>query len=118
MTTERTTSTRISSKKSGLMMTGLMLGLGAAGAMMFSQAPSASAQLSQNGRIAELGNAPMSFADLVEQVRPAVVSIYVTGTVTSKRKTKRKKRRGQPDLPDGHPLNKFFKKFERSEGTV
>ncbi len=116
MTTERTTSTGISSKKSGLMIAGLVLGFGAAGAMMFTQAPTASAQLSQNGGIAELGNAPLSFADLVEQVRPAVVSIYVTGTVTTGRKSKRKKRRGQPDLPDGHPLNKFFKKFEKDFG--
>ncbi len=116
MTTQSPISTAISSKKTGLMMTSLVLGLGGAGTMLVSQAPTANAQLSQNGGIAELGNAPMSFADLVEQVRPAVVSIYVTGSVSKGRKNKRSKRRGQPDLPDGHPLNKFFKKFEKDFG--
>lgn len=101
------------SKRSGLLIASLLVGLGATGALTV---PSAHAQRAENGRIVELGNAPMSFADLVEQVRPAVVSIYVTGTV--KKSSKRSKRRNKPSLPDGHPLNKFFKKFEKDFGGV
>lgn len=106
--------TKPNSKKSGLAITTLLVGLGAAGAMLVPGVQPANAQLANNARIAELGNAPMSFADLVEQIRPAVVSIYVTGTV--KKRSKSGKRRSQPKLPDGHPLNKFFKKFEKDFG--
>ena len=112
MTMERISSAVKNSKKSGLMIATLALGLGTAGAVLTSNIPAAHAQLTDNKRIAELGNAPMSFADLVEQVRPAVVSIYVTGTVRPKA-GKRSKRRGRPD---GHPLDKFFKKRGKEFG--
>ena len=102
------------SKKSGLLVAGLVFGLAAAGAMLAPDVPSARAQLSDNGGRAELGRAPLSFADIIERVRPAVVSIYVTGTI--KRRGSRSKRRLQPNLPDGHPLNKFFKRFEKDFG--
>ncbi len=109
-------STVKNSKKSGLVIAALLLGVGTAGAMLYPQVPSANAQRSDNGRIAELGNAPMSFANLVERVRPAVVSIYVTGSINSAGKHGKRSNRGQPRLPDGHPLNKFFKKFEKDFG--
>ncbi len=111
MTMKCISSTQKHSRKSGLMIATLVFGLGAAGAVLYPKVNSASALLSNNGRVAELGNAPMSFADLVERVRPAVVSIYVTGSVSGRT---RRKSGGQPRLPDGHPLNKFFKKFGES----
>ena len=114
MTSKCISSTRNNSKKSGLVIATLLLGFGAAGTMLVSGIQPAHAQRSETGRIAELGNAPMSFANLVEQVRPAVVSIYVTGSVT--KRSKSSKRRSKPNLPDGHPLNKFFKKFEKDFG--
>ena len=117
MTTDSTGLTTKRNKRGGLMIAGLVLGLGTAGAMLVAQAPSANAQLAQNGQVAALGNAPASFADLVEQIRPAVVSIYVTGSVKKGTQGKRTKRRGQPELPEGHPLNKFFKKFEKDFGS-
>ena len=69
--------------------------------------------------VAPYGNAPVSFADLAEQVRPAVVSIYTTG---SKRSSGRKPSlRGLPKvpgLPKDHPLYEFFKRFgEGFEGS-
>lgn len=54
---------------------------------------------------------PSSFADLVEAVNPAVVSINVIGTQT------RQNRRGRnfdfqfPDLPEDHPFRDFFDQF-------
>ncbi len=66
----------------------------------------AKAQEMQNG-------APFSFADLAEQVRPAVVSIEVSGTTTT-RFTPNRGRGGREDffgLPDDHPLREFFERF-------
>ena len=58
-----------------------------------------------------------SFADVVERVKPAVVSVRV--------KTRQVADRGGPDggpgfsgpdLPDGHPLQRFFREFRGGEG--
>ncbi len=64
---------------------------------------------------------PGSFADLVEQVKPAVVSISVEGKSSNKRSANN--RRGGPgqkgpnfnfpNLPDDHPLNEFFKNLPK-----
>ncbi|MEM7619332.1 MAG: Do family serine endopeptidase [Pseudomonadota bacterium] len=56
------------------------------------------------------GRAPLSFADLVEKVRPAVVSINVKN---GQQKPPRNLFKGLPDLPDDHPLNEFFKRFRK-----
>jgi serine protease Do len=71
------------------------------------------------------GRAPLSFADLVEKVKPAVVSINVTnGGERAARRTP--SRPGQPnapggrvmpDLPDDHPLNEFFRNLPRDFGN-
>jgi serine protease Do len=64
------------------------------------------------------GNAPMSFSSLVENVRPAVVSIYVTGSKVSKAHPKTgKKFKGFPDLPKDHPFNEFFRDFGFNGGV-
>ncbi|WP_196259197.1 Do family serine endopeptidase [Pelagibacterium limicola] len=58
------------------------------------------------------------FADLVEAVSPAVVSIRVRGEVAQQQFT----RRGPnfefrfPDLPEDHPLRRFFDQFEEPFG--
>ena len=59
------------------------------------------------------GEAPLSFADLVEQVRPAVISIHVKNGGTRGRPGREEFFRGLPDLPDDHPLNEFFKRFRK-----
>ncbi len=56
---------------------------------------------------AMLQGAPFSFADLVEKVRPAVVSIRVK----SASKPQVSYFEGFPDFPDGHPLERFFRRF-------
>lgn len=68
-----------------------------------------------------LSRAPLSFADLAEKVTPAVVSIDVrNGTRVgqdSEDEGPRDNDRGRdrffnfPDLPEDHPLYKFFKRF-------
>ncbi len=53
---------------------------------------------------------PTQFADLVDEVRPAVVSITVEGK--SKRGQRFSRNMPQfPDLPEGHPFREFFDRF-------
>jgi len=51
--------------------------------------------------------APFSFADLVEKVRPAVVSIRVK----TEARPEVSMFEGFPDFPEGHPLERFFRRF-------
>jgi len=71
------------------------------------------------------GRAPITFADIVDRVKPAVVSISVTNggaKVASKGgQPKGKGGRGPgipglPDLPDDHPLNDFFRNLPKEFG--
>ncbi|RIA54973.1 Do family serine endopeptidase [Dichotomicrobium thermohalophilum] len=61
------------------------------------------------------GRVPYTFADLAEQVRPAVVSIEVSGRGTPRRGPGRGRGRdGDEDffgLPEDHPLREFFERF-------
>jgi serine protease Do len=65
------------------------------------------------------GRAPLSFADIVERVKPAVASIQVTNgakVAQSGKEGPRLPGPGQdlfPDLPDDHPLNEFFKNLPK-----
>ncbi|MEZ5907566.1 MAG: Do family serine endopeptidase [Hyphomicrobiaceae bacterium] len=64
------------------------------------------------------GRAPLTFADIVAKVKPAVVSIHVTnGERRMRRSAPGPRGRGQvdpfPDLPDNHPFNEFFKRFRK-----
>jgi serine protease Do len=54
----------------------------------------------------------MSFADILDQVRPAVVSISASNELPRVAENKKKGARpfeGIPGLPDDHPLNELFK---------
>lgn len=59
--------------------------------------------------------APVSFADLVETVKPSVVSISVDGlqdSTTSRRPNRRDRFNFDfPDLPKDHPFRRFFDEF-------
>jgi serine protease Do len=57
------------------------------------------------------GRAPLSFADLVAKVSPAVVSINVKGDV--KVADNDMQIPGMPDLPEDNPLYDFFKQFRK-----
>lgn len=76
------------------------------------------------------GRAPLSFADLVERVKPSVVSVSVVndgsgGTKLAENKEAPNQGPGQgrggpgfsvPDLPEDHPLHDFFKNLPKEFG--
>src|SRR3972149_10931991 len=57
------------------------------------------------------GRAPLSFADLVQKVSPAVVSINVKGE--NKVAENDLQIPGMPDIPEDSPLYAFFKQFRK-----
>ncbi|HET6322425.1 MAG TPA: Do family serine endopeptidase [Hyphomicrobium sp.] len=60
----------------------------------------------------------MSFADIVERVKPAVVSISTTNEVkvADRRGPGGRPFEGIPGLPEDHPLNEFFKNMPGGQG--
>ncbi|MCF4097960.1 Do family serine endopeptidase [Maritalea mediterranea] len=71
-----------------------------------------------NAQISIENVAPFSFADLVETVSPAVVSIRVKTRIEQARgpMTNRDGFR-MPDLPEGHPFEDFFDQFKEPRGN-
>ena len=66
-----------------------------------------------------MGRAPLTFADIVERVKPAVVSISVTGSTRVARNQKGGPGAAPlPDLPDDHPLNDFFRNLPKGGGAA
>ncbi|MGJ8528457.1 Do family serine endopeptidase [Maritalea sp.] len=76
----------------------------------------ATTSMPANAQIAVQNAAPFSFADLVEAVRPAVVSIRVKTEVVETRGPRFDRNFEMPDLPEGHPFEEFFKRFEDQFG--
>ncbi len=116
----------VSAKARRLMLAGAagfaLLGLGGAFVPTLATVP-AHAQLRGSDMI---GRAPLSFADIVERVKPAVVSIHVKGGGTKVAQANGQPKGGRggqtpapgqgpgsgiPDLPEDHPLYEFFKRF-------
>ena len=69
------------------------------------------------------GRAPLTFADIVEKVKPAVVSIHASSDGRPVRRGATPNTPGAPggrnvvpDLPDDHPLNEFFRNLPREFG--
>jgi serine protease Do len=95
------------------------IGFGLAAGGLALNVPQAHAQL----RLDSSGRAPASFADIVEKVKPAVVSIHVRSGGGLPKVAQGGKQGGRgsqeqpggedllPDLPDDHPLKEFFKRF-------
>jgi serine protease Do len=93
----------------GLALTGVVgLALTPAQAQLKSDAP---------GVQTPYGRAPLSFADIVDRVKPAVVSIHVTNGGAKVAMGSDGAPKGSspkdllPDLPDDHPLSEFFKRL-------
>lgn len=57
-----------------------------------------------------------SFADVVQKVSPAVVSVRVKAKVEPARDDGMFGQRGFDNLPDDHPLKRFFREFRGDEG--
>ncbi|MGN6488449.1 MAG: Do family serine endopeptidase [Devosia sp.] len=95
----------------------ILAGLGGGTAFVAATAPSTAQQAAKLVPAAQITapavNAP-NFADLVDAVKPAVVSIIVEGAEKQDRQLQRGG--GQfnfnfPDLPDNHPFKDFFDQF-------
>ncbi len=112
----RSTKKLISEKPVAFLLAGA-LGLGLLGTALIPNSPDAVAQTNAapRGVMTPYGNAPSSFADLVEKARPAVVSIRVKGGSMQKKAGRKPPEFNMPDLPDGHPLNEFFKNFRNGK---
>ncbi|MGE5511231.1 MAG: Do family serine endopeptidase [Bacteroidota bacterium] len=94
---------------------GLLLGASLIGLAAVMPAAPSIAQLKPNEPSVQtpFGRAPLSFADIVDRVRPAVVSIQVTSGAKVARNSGRGTREPFPDLPDDHPFNEFFKNLPK-----
>ncbi len=60
---------------------------------------------------------PTSFADLVQAVKPSVVSIRVDGSQQVRRFNNNDFMYQFPDLPPDHPLRRFFDQFNNQRGN-
>jgi len=88
-----------------------LIGAGLIGLTAIAGSLPASAQYQAGGKTINTpyGRAPSSFADLVERVKPAVVSIHVTSGGKSLVGRSRGSQ-GLPNIPKDNPLHDFFKK--------
>ncbi len=96
----------------------ILVGLGGGTAFMAASAPTAFAQVTPAAQVTVPAvNPAAGFADLVEAVKPAVVSIIVQGRddPASNSDFGHQFNLQLPDLPDDHPLRKdFFEQFGAS----
>lgn len=116
MTSPKARSTRkLISEKPVAFALATALGLGLLGTALIPNSPHAIAQTdaARGGVMTPNGTAPLSFADLAEKARPAVVSIKVKNGSKRKKLSRNNREFNIPDLPDGHPLNEFFKNFRK-----
>jgi len=86
--------------------------LGCAGAIGLAVAGATSVSVwhSQPALAQDFSRAPLSFADVADKVRPAVVSIYTRGSSGTSRGPGFR----MPDLPEDHPFYDFFDQFRRN----
>ena len=108
MTEQSTTSPEVKKYKKPIAF--VLAGVLAAGLLGTALMPNSPMAIAQTTAVTPYANAPFSFADLAEKVRPAVVSIRVKNKGGRKRSGQKFDFKG-PDLPDGHPLKEFFKRF-------
>ena len=104
---------RTLTRKPALLAAAALIASGALGVMIGNGVPFASAETAQPAQTIEtpFGRAPLTFADLVAKVSPAVVSINVKGE--TKVADNDMQIPGMPDLPEDNPLYDFFKQFKK-----
>jgi len=100
-------------RKPALLAAAALIATGALGLTLGNGVPFAAAETAQTAQTIEtpFGRAPLSFADLVAKVSPAVVSINVKGE--AKVAENDSPIPGMPDLPEDNPLYDFFKQFKK-----
>ncbi|MGH6736564.1 MAG: Do family serine endopeptidase [Methyloceanibacter sp.] len=111
---------RTLTRKPALLAAAALIATGALGLAFGTNMPFAIAETPQQAKAVETidtpyGRAPLSFADLVEKVSPAVVSINVKGDV--KVADNDMQIPGMPDIPEDNPLYDFFKQFRKGMPT-
>src|SRR3990170_3351630 len=109
--TESRSSRRLT-RKPALLAAAALIATSALGLALGNSVPFAAAETATQPTIeTPYGRAPLSFADLVAKVSPAVVSINVKGDV--KVADNDMQIPGMPDLPEDNPLYDFFKQFRK-----
>ena len=106
--------TRSKRLRNALLASALTVGVaGATGAgVLFGDSPAALAEA-----VRVDAPAPADFSIVVEQVKPAVVSVRVKSQVEPvSDRSPTQGFRGMPDLPSDHPFNEFFRRFEGPRG--
>lgn len=95
-------------------LAGALVGAGLLGSAALLHTAPGIAQLKSDaaGVQTPFGRAPLTFADIVDKVKPAVVSVQVTGG-SPRVASGRNPRSPFPDLPDEHPFNEFFKNLPK-----
>jgi len=95
-----------------LLAAAALIAAGALGLTLGTGAPFAVAETAQSPQTIDtpFGRAPLSFADLVTKVSPAVVSINVKGEM---KVADNNQMPGMPDLPEDNPLYDCFKQFRK-----
>lgn len=102
-------------RKPALLAAAALIGAGVLG---LSLNPSVPFAVAETGPTVETpyGRAPLSFADLVAKVSPAVVSINVKGDMKVAENDD-SPIPGMPDIPEDNPLYDFFKQFRKGMPT-
>jgi serine protease Do len=99
----------------------LMVGVGGVSTAFVMSSGAANAQAQNVAQITVPQVAQAGFADLVEAVKPAVVSILVEAEETGNAPRSVQRGGGEfnfnmPDLPEGHPFRDFFNQFGNGSG--
>jgi serine protease Do len=90
----------------------ILVGVGGGTAFLAASAPMAAAQVQPAAQVTiPAVNPALGFADLVEAVKPAVVSIIVQGRDTPAQNYGDQFNPQLPDLPEDNPLRRFFEQF-------
>lgn len=97
----------------GYVIASAVMGAGLLGSALLMPSTPTLAQLKPADSVqTPFGRAPLTFADIVDRVKPAVVSVQVTSG--AKVAAKGRNPRGSfPDLPEDHPFNEFFKNLPK-----
>jgi len=105
-------SSRKLTRKPVILAAAALIATGALGLTLGNFVPFAAAETATQPTIdTPYGRAPLTFADLVAKVSPAVVSINVKGDA---KVADSDQIPGLPDLPEDNPLYDFFKQFRKN----
>lgn len=107
-----------SRKWAGASALAILVGLGGSTAFLATSAPTAIAQVTPAAQVTVPETNPaLGFADLVDAVKPAVVSIVVQGRDAPAQNSGNEFDPRFPDLPEDNPLRKFFEQFGGPPGN-